>query len=83
MIISGPFDAKVMLVGEAPGENEILKNLPFVGLSGMELDKMLSESGFQRSNCFATNVCHDDLGALFLFGFLFDFCAQGNLVAID
>lgn len=59
MIISGPFDAKVMLVGEAPGENEILKNLPFVGLSGMELDKMLSESGFQRSNCFATNVCHE------------------------
>ena len=58
MIVSGPFDARVMLIGEAPGENEILKNLPFAGMSGMELDKMLGESNFSRANCFATNVCH-------------------------
>lgn len=53
---SGPCPAKIMIVGEAPGEEEERKGLPFVGASGMELDRMLSEAGLQRSACFVTNV---------------------------
>ena len=37
----GPRDAKIMLVGEAPGEEEDRQGLPFVGRSGEFLDKML------------------------------------------
>lgn len=43
---SGPLDARVMFCGEAPGEHEEIKGIPFVGGSGDELDKMLAESGF-------------------------------------
>ena len=37
----GNRDAKVMFIGEGPGENEDLQGLPFVGRSGQLLDKML------------------------------------------
>lgn len=53
---SGPCPAKIMIVGEAPGEEEARKGLPFVGTSGAELDRMLSEAGILRSTCFVTNV---------------------------
>lgn len=46
-----------MLVGEAPGEAEERLGVPFVGTSGMELDRMLHEAGILRSECFVTNVC--------------------------
>lgn len=46
-----------MLVGEAPGEHEVLKNTPFCGASGDELSRMLHEAGIARSACFVTNVC--------------------------
>lgn len=42
---NGPRDAKVVLVGEAWGENEELLKVPFVGWSGYELSKMLFEAG--------------------------------------
>jgi uracil-DNA glycosylase len=57
-IVSGPKDAKILLVGEAPGELEEQKRLPFIGSSGMELDRMLAESGLDRKAIRVTNVCH-------------------------
>jgi DNA polymerase len=41
----GPKAADVVAVGEAPGANEDQAGLPFVGASGREQDKMLSEAG--------------------------------------
>ncbi len=53
---SGPCPARVMIVGEAPGEMEVAKGEPFVGASGQELSKLLAEAGIARSQCFLTNV---------------------------
>lgn len=53
---SGPRNADVVLVGEAWGREEEMAARPFVGASGKELDRMLSEAGLQRPLCFATNV---------------------------
>ena len=53
---TGPCPAKVMIVGEAPGEREVAEGQPFVGFSGQELSKMLQEAGIMRSECFITNV---------------------------
>lgn len=52
----GPPNAKVMIVGEAPGEHEENQGIPFVGPSGYELNRMLSEVGISRSECFVSNV---------------------------
>lgn len=54
----GPRSAEVLIVGEAPGENEVKAGLPFVGHSGKELDKLLEETGFNPSSVRITNVCH-------------------------
>ena len=54
---SGPCPARIMLVGEAPGEAEERAGVPFIGTSGGELDRMLHEAGILRSECFVTNVC--------------------------
>lgn len=53
----GPSDARVMIVGEAPGEREVEARQPFVGPSGLLLSEMLADAGFVRSNCYVTNVC--------------------------
>lgn len=53
----GPIPAGIVIVGEAPGEDEVRLGRPFVGSSGMELDKMLHEAGILRAECFVTNVC--------------------------
>lgn len=53
---SGPAPAKIMVVGEAPGDEELRKGVPFVGGSGLELTKMLREAGIDRNQCFLTNV---------------------------
>lgn len=52
----GPVPARVMIVGEAPGEREVQEGKPFVGSSGWELTKMLSEAGINRNECFVTNL---------------------------
>lgn len=49
-------DRSIMLVGEAPGENEERDGSPFVGLSGRLLDSMLREAGIERHECYITNV---------------------------
>lgn len=53
---TGPVNAKILIVGEAPGEEEERLGVPFVGQSGQELDRMLHEAGIARSECFVTNV---------------------------
>ena len=53
----GPIPARAMIVGEAPGVDEEREGQPFVGVSGRELDRMLSEAGLPRGACFVTNVC--------------------------
>jgi uracil-DNA glycosylase family 4 len=54
---SGPRPARIMIVGEAPGEEEEKQQRPFVGRSGVELTDMLHEAGIVRTECFLTNVC--------------------------
>ena len=49
--------AKVMLVGEAPGADEDRLGLPFVGVSGQLLDRMMAAIGLDRKSFYITNVC--------------------------
>lgn len=48
--------ADIMLVGEAPGRDEDIQGLPFVGRSGQLLDRMLASIGLDRTNVYITNV---------------------------
>ncbi|MFC7053378.1 uracil-DNA glycosylase family protein [Hansschlegelia quercus] len=48
--------ARLMLVGEAPGREEDLSGLPFVGRSGQLLDRMLAAIGLDRSSVYIANV---------------------------
>lgn len=53
----GHQQAPVMLIGEAPGRDEDLQGLPFVGRSGQLLDRMLNAIGLDRStSAYITNV---------------------------
>jgi len=49
-------DARVMLVGEAPGRDEDIQGLPFVGRSGQLLDRMLSAIDLDRTGVYIANV---------------------------
>lgn len=49
-------NAAVMLVGEAPGRDEDLEGLPFVGRSGRLLDQMLAAIGLDRTSAYIANV---------------------------
>jgi uracil-DNA glycosylase family 4 len=49
-------DAAVMLVGEAPGRDEDVEGLPFVGRSGQLLDRMLAGIGLDRNSVYIANV---------------------------
>ncbi|MCX7303288.1 MAG: uracil-DNA glycosylase [Hyphomicrobiales bacterium] len=48
--------ADVMIVGEAPGRDEDLEGLPFVGRSGQLLDRMLAAIGLDRESVYIANV---------------------------
>jgi DNA polymerase-1 len=52
----GPDQADIVLVGEAPGAWEVKEKRPFVGDAGQVLDKVLAHVGFNREDCFITNV---------------------------
>jgi DNA polymerase len=52
----GPARAKVMLVGEQPGDAEDVAGRPFVGPAGRLLDKALEEAGIDRDLVYVTNV---------------------------
>lgn len=49
-------DAKVVFIGEAPGKNEDLQGLPFVGAAGKFLDEMLQMIGMERKDIYITNI---------------------------
>lgn len=53
----GPDDAKIMFVGEAPGEEEEDRKRPFIGRAGQFLERSLSRVGLQRKDVFLTNLC--------------------------
>ena len=57
-MVFGDGDEKsdVMLIGEAPGADEDREGVPFVGLSGKLLNKMLSSIGLSRSEVYTTNI---------------------------
>ena len=52
----GPPDARIMLVGEQPGDQEDLAGRPFVGPAGQILDRALAEAGISRAEVYVTNA---------------------------
>jgi len=56
-------DAKLMFVGEAPGEEEDLKGEPFVGRAGQLLTKMIAAMGLSREQVYIANIvkCRPDM----------------------
>jgi uracil-DNA glycosylase len=52
----GPRKARVMLVGEMPGDREDREGHPFVGPAGRELDEALDDAGIDRGELYVTNV---------------------------
>ena len=52
----GPRKAKIMFVGEQPGDQEDLKGKPFVGPAGHIWDKALAAAGLNRSDLYVTNA---------------------------
>ncbi|MDP3869852.1 UdgX family uracil-DNA binding protein [Phenylobacterium sp.] len=52
----GPAHARLMLVGEQPGDQEDLAGRPFVGPAGQVLDKALAEAGVPRTETYVTNA---------------------------
>jgi DNA polymerase len=53
---AGNADAELLFVGEAPGANEDLQGLPFVGAAGKLLEQLLGEIGLSREEVFIANV---------------------------
>jgi uracil-DNA glycosylase family protein len=52
----GPPSAKLMFVGEQPGNDEDLSGHPFVGPAGRLLDRALAEAGIDRASVYVTNI---------------------------
>lgn len=52
----GPLQPQVMLVGEAPGSLENAKQVPFIGMAGQQLNKILIKVGLNPRSLFITNV---------------------------
>lgn len=52
----GPAQARLMFVGEAPGEQEDLSGRPFVGRAGQLLEKMIIAMGLSREQVFIANI---------------------------
>ena len=52
----GPRQARIMLVGEQPGDREDLEGRPFVGPAGQLLDEALGEAGLDRATLYVTNA---------------------------
>ena len=53
---AGPVDPKLMIVGEAPGRNEIIDNIPFNGDAGRELMKSLASIDLGREDVYITSA---------------------------
>ncbi|MGH3760741.1 UdgX family uracil-DNA binding protein [Actinophytocola sp.] len=53
---AGPADARVLVVGEVPGDQEDRNGEPFVGPAGRLLDRALEEAGIDRTQVYVTNA---------------------------
>jgi DNA polymerase len=52
----GPLDAKILFVGEQPGDQEDLADRPFVGPAGQLFDAALEQAGIERGETYVTNA---------------------------
>src|ERR1700730_7974792 len=52
----GNTNADLVFIGEAPGKNEDLQGLPFVGAAGKFLNEMLEMIGLKREDVYITNI---------------------------
>ncbi len=52
----GPENAKIMLIGEAPGRNEDETGRPFIGSSGKLLSELIQDAGMDRSQIYITSI---------------------------
>jgi uracil-DNA glycosylase family protein len=52
----GPQAARIMLIGEQPGDKEDLAGKPFVGPAGQMLDRALEDAGIDREKVYVTNA---------------------------
>src|ERR1700761_4260595 len=52
----GPARAKIVLVGEQPGDQEDLAGKPFVGPAGQILNRALDDAGIERTKTYITNA---------------------------
>jgi uracil-DNA glycosylase len=59
VIGEGSHQAKVMLIGEAPGRNEAATGRPFCGAAGKILDELLTSAGITREEVYITNIVKD------------------------
>ncbi|MEN9582725.1 MAG: hypothetical protein RL641_679 [Candidatus Parcubacteria bacterium] len=53
---SGNSHAEIVFIGEAPGKNEDLQGIPFVGAAGKFLNEMLAAANLVRSDVYITNI---------------------------
>jgi uracil-DNA glycosylase family 4 len=53
---TGSPDARIMFIGEAPGKDEDIQGLPFVGEAGMLLTKLIEKMGFKRDEVYIANI---------------------------
>lgn len=59
VIGEGNHSAKIMFIGEAPGENEAKTGRPFCGAAGRILDELLKSIGMERNEVYITNIVKD------------------------
>jgi uracil-DNA glycosylase len=59
VIGQGNHYAKIMFIGEAPGENEAKTGRPFAGASGRVLDELLERVNLKRDDIYITNIVKD------------------------
>jgi uracil-DNA glycosylase len=52
----GSAESEIVFIGEAPGKNEDLKGVPFVGAAGKFLDEMLASIKMKRDDIYITNI---------------------------
>ena len=56
VVYDGNLDSRVMFIGEAPGRDEDMQGVPFVGRAGQLLNKMLEAINLKREDVYITNV---------------------------
>ena len=59
VIGEGSVDAKIVMIGEAPGRNEAKTGRPFCGTAGKVLDELLKHVGLERNSIYITNIVKD------------------------